>query len=47
MVSSGVGILKEVCCKRRVSGGFGEEVGREVVSFVFERGGKLEESQSG
>ena len=47
MVSSGVGILKEVCCERWISGGFGEEVGREVVSFVSERGGMLEESQSG
>ena len=47
MVSSSVGILKEVCCKRRISGGFSEEVGRKVVSFVSEGGGKLEESQSG
>ena len=47
MVSSGVGIPKEVCCERRIRGGFGEKVGREVVSFVFEGGGKLEESQSG
>ena len=47
MVSSSVGVLKEVCCKRRISVGFGKEVGREAVSFVSERGGKLEESQSG
>ena len=47
MVSSSVGTLKEVCCKLRISGGFGEEVGREVVSFVSERGGMLEELKSG
>ena len=47
MVSSSVGILKEVCCTRRISVGCGEEVGREVVSFVSEGGGKLEEPQSG
>ena len=47
MVSSGVGILKEVCCKRRISRGFGEEVRREVVTFMSERGVILEESQSG
>ena len=47
MVSSSVGILKEACCKRRISGGFGEEVGRKVVSFVSKRGVVLEESQSG
>ena len=47
MVSSSVGVLKEVSYKRWIIVGFGEEVGREVVSFVFEGGGKLEESQSG
>ena len=47
MVSSSVGVLKEVVCKLRISGGFGEEVGRKVVSFVSVGGGKLEESQSG
>ena len=46
MVSSSVGGLKEVFCKCWISVGFGEEVGREVVSFVSERGGMLEESQS-
>ena len=47
MVLSSVGTLKEVCCKRWISVGFGEEVGRKVVSFVSERGVMLEESQSG
>ena len=47
MGTSRVGVLKEVCCTRRISVGRGEEVGREVVSFVFEGGGPLEESQSG
>ena len=47
MVSSSVGVLKEVSCKRWIIVGFGEEVGRKVVSFVSERGSMLEESQSG
>ena len=47
MVSSSVGVVKEVCCKHWIGVGLGEEVGREVVSFVSERGGTVEESQSG
>ena len=47
MVSSSVGGPKEIFCKCWISVGFGEEIGREVVSFVSEGGGKLEKSQSG
>ena len=47
MVSSSVGVLKEALCKRWISVGFGEEVGREVVSFVSERSVMLEESKIG
>ena len=47
MVSSSVGIVKEVCCKLWISVGFGEEIGREVVSLLSEWGGMLEESKSG
>ena len=47
MVTSSVGILKEVCCERRISVGLGEEVGREVVSLLFEWGSMLEESKGG
>ena len=44
MVSSSVGVLKEIPCKRGIIVGFGEEVGWKVVSFMSERGVVLEES---
>ena len=47
MGTSCVSASEEIVCKHWVSVSFGEEVGREVVSFVSEGGGKLEESQSG
>ena len=47
MGTSCVSAMEEIVCKHWVSVCFGEEVGREVVSFLSEWGGLLEESKGG
>ena len=47
MGASRVIVSEEIVCKRGVIICSYEEVGREVVSFMSERGGMLEESKSG
>ena len=44
MGPSSVIAMKEVVCKLWVSISFGEKIGREVVSLLFERGSMLEKS---